>query len=195
MSPKTSERVVAHILREQLLASGKDTVYLQSKGRPLCVSTAKRELFPSEPISVDAMVSLQKNLSLSDRGLKNAAATLRYETKNRKVIESNLMPRVEEKKKSLDSLFEVRKIGFSVHDEDEKGKGKGKMVSKETPVVQCSDVEQFIAHIAKERLFQEGQYVTKLGKLCCQTFDLRCRSRSTDPCDLFIRIMWKQQHK
>ena len=99
--------------------------------------------------------SLQMDRNFSNRDVLAIANFIRVHL-GRDSVETNLHLFLPESNKQLEDFFEVKIITVA--------RKKGKTVSEEIhPIVKCSDIEAFVAHVMEERGLDEDNMMIQFG--------------------------------
>ena len=109
----------------------------QERGRPLPVTIGKqKENTPPLQLSHNDMATIKLDLPLSSRKTHKLAHHLRVATRKRKLFEPGLKETISSRHRSLDAIFEVKKLSFDNHT---------------CPVVSCSDSNGLIDILNEKR--------------------------------------------
>ncbi|KAJ8677290.1 hypothetical protein QAD02_013077 [Eretmocerus hayati] len=94
--------------------------------------------------TASAMITMQNDLNSSQNDTLEIAETLRRVTRRRKMIESDLKPKLSAKIHSVDKFFETKRVEFIV-------KNGSSAKSVEFIVRYCKDLSDFVEYVKKTR--------------------------------------------
>ncbi len=148
ISPRSKDQFASMVIRQRAEASETGTFSLQNvHGKPTQVTkmSAKRQLFPQQPVPNTAFQALQVSENLSGRALARTAQTFRAEGVP---VEPHLRETLHDQSRRLESYFELKSLEFS----QKSDQGVTQKLTK--AVVVCSYPDGLIGAVKRERGIQ-----------------------------------------